>query len=576
MTSPTIWSPFINYKLSFIIYNQHHLVFATKIKMENNTRSSCCNNGKQFTCPKPSLSPLPTLGSHLARRLVEVGISDVFSVPGDSTLTLFDYLISEPGLNLIGCCSELNAGYAADGYARARGVAACAVTFTVGGLSILNAIAGAYSEDLPVICIVGGPNSNDYYGCKQILHHTIGLPDFSQELQCFRAVTCHQAIVNDLENAQEQIDKAIITCLQESKPVYISISCNLVAIPHPSFITKPIPLIFPTKMSNRMALQVAVEAAAEILNKAAKLVLVAGLKLRSDKACNTFVQLADSCGYAFAVMPAAKGLVPENLPHCFIGTYWGASSTACCAEIVETADASLFAGPVFDDLSSIGNSLLFNKKKAVIAEAERVIIPGMPVFGTILLKDFLENLAKRLDYNTSAYQNYKRICVPEGLPLQLNPNEEMKVNVLFKHIQKMLSGNMVVIAESGDSWFHCQKLKLPQGCRFESQVLYASIGCLVGSTLGYAHAEPDKRIVACIGDGSFQMTSQDVSTMLRCGHKSIIILINNGGYTIEVEIHDGPYNVIKNWNYTELVNAMDNGEGRCWTAKVIKLDIRLI
>jgi len=101
-----------------------------------------------------------TLGRHLARRLVQVGVHDVFAVPGDFNLTLLDHLIAEPGLRLVGCCNELNAGYAADGYARARGVGACAVTFTVGGLSVLNAIAGAYSENLPVICITGGPNSS--------------------------------------------------------------------------------------------------------------------------------------------------------------------------------------------------------------------------------------------------------------------------------------------------------------------------------------------------------------------------------------------------------------------------------
>nr|GMC87012.1 pyruvate decarboxylase 1 [Ipomoea batatas] len=135
-----------------------------------------------------------TLGRHLARRLVQIGVSDVFAVPGDFNLTLLDHLIDEPGLNLIGCCNELNAGYAADGYARSRGVGACAVTFTVGGLSVLNAIAGAYSENLPLICIVGGPNSNDY-GTNRILHHTIGLPDFTQELRCFQTVTCYQVSI---------------------------------------------------------------------------------------------------------------------------------------------------------------------------------------------------------------------------------------------------------------------------------------------------------------------------------------------------------------------------------------------
>lgn len=160
----------------------------------NNNVGSPSQNGTASiqNAHTPSLaSPDATLGRHLAHRLVQIGVNDVFSVPGDFNLTLLDHLIAEPGLNNIGCCNELNAGYAADGYARARGVGACVVTFTVGGLSVLNAIAGAYSENLPVICIVGGPNTNDF-GTNRILHHTIGLPDFSQELQCFKPVTCFQ------------------------------------------------------------------------------------------------------------------------------------------------------------------------------------------------------------------------------------------------------------------------------------------------------------------------------------------------------------------------------------------------
>lgn len=150
-------------------------------------------NGPVQSAPRSVISDSSsaTLGRHLAHRLVEIGVNDVFSVPGDFNLALLDHLIAEPGLNLIGCCNELNAGYAADGYARSRGVGACVVTFTVGGLSVINAIAGAYSENLPLICIVGGPNSNDY-GTNRILHHTIGLSDFRQELTCFEAVTCYQ------------------------------------------------------------------------------------------------------------------------------------------------------------------------------------------------------------------------------------------------------------------------------------------------------------------------------------------------------------------------------------------------
>ncbi|KAM5560480.1 pyruvate decarboxylase 2 [Rosa sericea] len=507
-----------------------------------------------------------TLGRHLARRLVQIGVTDVFTVPGDFNLTLLDHLIAEPGLTNIGCCNELNAGYAADGYARSRGVGACAVTFTVGGLSVLNAIAGACSENLPVICIVGGPNSNDY-GTNRILHHTIGLPDFSQELRCFQTVTCFQAVVNNLEDGHELIDTAISTALKESKPVYISIGCNLAGIPHPTFSRDPVPFSLSPKLSNKMGLEAAVEAAAEFLNKAVKPVMVGGPKLRAAHAGDAFVELADASGFALAVMPSAKGQVPEHHPH-FIGTYWGAVSTAFCAEIVESADAYLFAGPIFNDYSSVGYSLLLKKEKAIILQPDRVTIGNGPTFGCVLMKDFLLGLAKKLKHNNTAHENYRRIFVPDGHPLKAAPREPLRVNVLFQHIQNMLSAETAVIAETGDSWFNCQKLKLPPGCGYEFQMQYGSIGWSVGATLGYAQAVPEKRVLSFIGDGSFQVTAQDVSTMIRNGQRTIIFLINNGGYTIEVEIHDGPYNVIKNWNYTGLVDAIHNGEGKCWTTKV--------
>ncbi|XP_047317325.1 pyruvate decarboxylase 2-like [Impatiens glandulifera] len=533
---------------------------------ENGCVSHTGQNGAVSIQGSHVASSESTLGRHLARRLVEIGISDVFTVPGDFNLTLLDHLIAEPKLKNIGCCNELNAGYAADGYARYRGLGACVVTFTVGGLSILNAIAGAYSENLPVICIVGGPNTNDY-GTNRILHHTIGLPDFSQELRCFQTVTCYQAVVNNIEDAHEQIDTAISTALKESKPVYISISCNLPSIPHPSFSRIPIPFAITPRLSNAQGLEAAVEAAVAFLDKAVKPVLVGGPKLRVAKACEALVELADASGYALAVMPSAKGLVPETHPH-FIGTYWGAVGTAFCGEIVESADAYIFVGPIFNDYSSVGYSLLLRKEKAIIVQPDRVVISNGHAFGCIRMTDFLTALAKRVTKNTTAYENYKRIFVQDGVPLKCEEGEPLRVNVMFQHIQKMLSGDSAVIAETGDSWFNCQKLKLPEGCGYQFQMQYGSIGWSVGATLGYAQAAQEKRVIACIGDGSFQVTAQDISTMIRCEQKTIIFLINNGGYTIEVEIHDGPYNVIKNWNYTALVDAIHNEEGNCWTAKV--------
>ncbi|PIA32969.1 hypothetical protein AQUCO_04200008v1 [Aquilegia coerulea] len=423
--------------------------------MENHTSTTILK-------PVPGGSSCGTLGRHIARRLAQIGIRDVFSVPGDFNLTLLDFLVEETDLNLIGCCNELNAGYAADGYARAKGVGACVVTFTVGGLSVLNAIAGAYSENLPVICIAGGPNSNDY-GTNRILHHTIGLPDFSQELRCFQTITCAQVVVNNLEDAHEQIDTAISTALKESKPVYISISCNLPGIAHPTFAAEPVPFFLAPTISNQMGLEAAVETTAAFLNKAVKPVLVCGPKLRVAKAQKAFLELADACGYPIAVMPSGKGMVPEHHPH-FIGTYWGAVSTSYCGEIVESADAYVFVGPIFNDYSSVGYSLLIKKEKAIIVQPNRVTIGDGLSLGWVFMADFLSALAKKLKKNSTAVENYRRIFVPPGVALQREINEPLRVNILFKHIQNMLSGDTAVIAETGDSWFNCQKLRLPENC----------------------------------------------------------------------------------------------------------------
>ncbi|KAJ0027172.1 hypothetical protein Pint_34897 [Pistacia integerrima] len=270
-------------------------------------------------------------------------------------------------------------------------------------------------------------------------------------LACLMQLLAITAVVNNLEDAYELIDTAISTSLKESKPVYISISCNLPAIPHPTFSCEPVPFaLSPNKLSNKMGLEAAVS--------------------------DAFVELADACGYALAVMPSAKRLVPEHHPH-FIGTYWDAVSTAICAEIVESADAYLFAGPIVNDYSSVGYSLLMKGEKAIILQPDRVVIVNGTAFG---------------------------IYVPEGIALKWEPKEALRVNVLFKHIQNMLSSETAVIAETGDSWFNCQKLKLAKGCGYEFQMQYGCIGWSVGATLRYAQTEPEKRVIACIDDGSFQ------------------------------------------------------------------------
>lgn len=175
-------------------------------------------------------------------------------------------------------------------------------------------------------------------------------------------------------------------------------------------------------------------AAADFLNGSAKPVLVAGPKLRSANAKKALIDFANASGYPIAIMPSAKGMFPETHPK-FIGTYWGAVSSPLAVEIVESADAYIFVGPIFNDYSSVGYSLLIRREKMVYVQTDRVVICGGLSFGCCLMKDFLPALAKKIKKNENAWEAYRRIWVPPGVPESSTTAEPLRVNQLFVHIQ---------------------------------------------------------------------------------------------------------------------------------------------
>src|SRR5271168_519069 len=123
-----------------------------------------------------------TVGSYLAARLSQIGLKHHFAVAGDYNLVLLDQLLTNKDLKQVYCSNELNCGFSAEGYARAHGAAAAVVTYNVGALSALNAIGGAYAENLPVILVSGAPNTNDR-SADHLLHHTLGTHDFTYQLE---------------------------------------------------------------------------------------------------------------------------------------------------------------------------------------------------------------------------------------------------------------------------------------------------------------------------------------------------------------------------------------------------------
>jgi pyruvate decarboxylase len=500
-----------------------------------------------------------TVGSYLARRLRQIGLKHHFAVAGDFNLVLLDQLLTVKELEQVCCCNELNCGYSAEGYARACGAAAAVVTFSVGGLSAINAIGGAYAENLPVILVSGAPNSNDR-ATEHLIHHTLATHDWSYQFEIAKKLTCAAVSITSATEAPHQIDHAIRNALREKKPAYIEIACNVASAPCAA--PGPISAILGEEPSDPETLRAAIAAAAEFLQAKQKPILLIGSKLRAAGAEKQVIELAEALGCAVTVMAAAKSFFPEDHPQ-FAGVYWGEVSAPGAREIFDWADSAVCIGTIFNDYSTVGWTAMPSGEGVLTADQQRVYLEGHD-FGRIHLRDFLSGLASKVEKRPATMVEYQRIR-PQPQPQQpAKPEAKLTRTEIFRQVQALVTADATVIAETGDSWFNGTAVKLPGGARFEIEMQWGSIGWAVPATFGYAVGASSRRIIALIGDGSFQLTAQEVSQMIRRKLPVIIFLINNHGYTIEVEIHDGPYNNIKNWDYAGLIQAFnaEDGHGR--------------
>jgi pyruvate decarboxylase len=498
-----------------------------------------------------------TVGSYLAERLQQIGLSHHFAVAGDFNLVLLDQLLSIKKLQQVYCCNELNCGYSAEGYARARGAAAAVVTFSVGGLSAINAIGGAYAENLPVILVSGAPNSNDR-ATEHLIHHTLATHDWSYQFEIAKKLTCAAVSVTSATEAPQQIDHAIRSALRHKKPAYIEIACNIASAPCAA--PGPISAILGEEPSDPATLRAAIAAAAEFLLAKQKPILLIGSKLRAAGAEKQAIELAEALGCAVTVMAAAKSFFPEDHPQ-FAGVYWGEVSAPGAREIFDWADGVVCIGTIFNDYSTVGWTAMPSGAGVLTADQHRVYLDGHD-FGRIQLRDFLSGLAREVQKRPATMVEYQRIRPQPQSQQPAKPDAKLKRTEIFRQVQALVNADTTVIAETGDSWFNGMALRLPGGARFEIEMQWGSIGWAVPATFGYAVGASNRRIIALIGDGSFQLTAQEVAQMIRRKLPVIIFLINNHGYTIEVEIHDGPYNNIKNWDYAGLIQAFNAEDGR--------------
>ncbi|RDW92718.1 uncharacterized protein DSM5745_00040 [Aspergillus mulundensis] len=505
--------------------------------------------------------PSTSLAEYLFNRLRQLGIGSIHGVPGDYNLALLDY-VEPAGLRWVGNTNELNAAYAADGYARIKGVGALITTFGVGELSAVNAIAGAYAERAAVVHIVGTPARAAQEG-RKLFHHTLNDGEFRRFANIYAQVTVAQAKIWDAGTAPRQIDDVLRQCLVQSRPVYIEVPVDLVGaevVEVGLLDSIKLDAVSPSSKSDRILARII----DRIYNAKHPILLVDG-ESRPMGIVEAVQALVTSSGWPTWCTGFAKGLLNETLPN-FHGIYRGSYDSPAVTKLFDQCDLVLFFGPHLSSSNSYGYSSIPEVEKTISFTDNEVNI-GTEVIRDVHANFVITRLAQCLDLNKiSRYDPYPDLPRDSLLSFSTAKVEEsISQDRVWRLVANFLRQGDIVLGETGTAGHGVREMALPKHARLFTPVTWLSIGYMLPAAQGASlaqeelissssyHGISDARTVLFIGDGSFQMTAQEMATIIRLDLDVVVFLINNDGYTIERCIHGRKqvYNDIGRWRYLE-------------------------
>ncbi len=492
-----------------------------------------------------------SIGQYLIRRLADYGVRDVFGIPGDYVLQFYT-LLEESPIRVVGCTREDCAGFAADAYARINGIGAVCVTYCVGGLSLANSVAGAYAEKSPVVVISGSPGLRERFK-DPLLHHKV--KDFRTQLDVFRRLCVAAADLTDRYAAFREIDRVLDAVVRYRRPGYLELPRDMVGVvPEGAYHSS-----FREPKSDPDALAEAVAEATRRISQAQRPVILAGVEIHRFGLQSRLLALAEGAGIPITTTMLGKSVIGETHP-LFVGIYEGAMGREEVTRFVEQSDCVLVLGAFMTDINLGIYTAHLDPSKCIYATSEALRISHHH-FHDVLLSDFLGVLA-----------NARLKAPPQTLPprlaslaaeYKLQPNARLTIRRLIARLNQSLDETTVVIADPGDALFASCELVIQQQTEYLSPAYYTSMGFAVPAALGVTVARRHLRPIVLVGDGAFQMTGMELSTVARLGFEPIIIVLDNGGYGTERLLHPGEYgfNDIHPWRYHRLPEVLGAGTG---------------
>jgi len=461
-------------------------------------------------------------------------------------LGFYDQL-SRSKLKVINTCDEQGAGFAADAYARLKGLGAVCVTYCVGGLKVANTTAEAFAEKSPVVVISGAPGMREREK-NPLLHHKVR--EFDTQKKVFEQLTIASTVLGDPQTAFQEIDRVLHTALRYKRPVYIELPRDLVSLPgSPHYRTQEL-----HETSNPKILRAALAEAVAMINAARQPVIIADVEVHRFGLQPELLRLARQTNIPVAATILGKSVIGEHCPF-YLGVYEGAMGREDVRRYVESSDCVILLGAFMTDMNLGVFTARLDPARSVYVTSEKLSI-RYHNYEEVRFKDFVRGLLRtKLRRRTLG----KIPRPPRVQSFKAAAGRPVTIQRLFQRLNSFLEDDTVVVTDVGDALFGATDLYIHRRTEFLGAAYYTSLGFAVPASIGVQLANPQSRPLVLVGDGAFQMTGMELSASVRYGLNPIVIVFNNAGFGTERPMQDGPYNDVASWKYHRLPEVFGAG-----------------